>query len=126
MLTLSLTPWGFRSRRRERKSPPCRVFCYGPGRDRTCDLGIKSPLLYQLSYRPWPSQCRRGSALPSGLETGLALHDIFSLDGGVARRDDVATALDLWIASHSPPARSMPPDHSSSTSASKGYRLPGA
>jgi hypothetical protein len=26
----------------------------GPGRDRTCDLGIKSPLLYQLSYRPAP------------------------------------------------------------------------
>ena len=26
----------------------------GPGRDRTCDLGIKSPLLYQLSYRPRP------------------------------------------------------------------------
>ena len=24
----------------------------GPGRDRTCDLGIKSLLLYQLSYRP--------------------------------------------------------------------------
>src|SRR5437867_42749 len=24
----------------------------GPGRDRTCDLRIKSPLLYQLSYRP--------------------------------------------------------------------------
>ena len=24
----------------------------GPGRSRTCDLGIKSPLLYQLSYRP--------------------------------------------------------------------------
>jgi hypothetical protein len=24
----------------------------GPGRTRTCDLGIKSPLLYQLSYRP--------------------------------------------------------------------------
>jgi uncharacterized membrane protein len=24
----------------------------GPGRDRTYDLGIKSPLLYQLSYRP--------------------------------------------------------------------------
>ena len=31
----------------------------GPGRARTCDLGIKSPLLYQLSYRP-PS----GSTLP--------------------------------------------------------------
>ena len=25
---------------------------HGPDRDRTCDLGIKSPLLYQLSYRP--------------------------------------------------------------------------
>ena len=24
----------------------------GPSRARTCDLGIKSPLLYQLSYRP--------------------------------------------------------------------------
>ena len=24
----------------------------GPDRDRTCDLGIKSPLLYRLSYRP--------------------------------------------------------------------------
>src|SRR5690242_4905569 len=30
----------------------CRHFSDGPGRDRTCDLGIKSPLLYQLSYRP--------------------------------------------------------------------------
>ena len=25
---------------------------HGPDRARTCDLGIKSPLLYQLSYRP--------------------------------------------------------------------------
>src|SRR5437764_3476382 len=32
--------------------PICSAFCDGPGRDRTCDLGIKSPLLYQLSYRP--------------------------------------------------------------------------
>ena len=30
----------------------------GPGRDRTCDLGIKSPLLYQLSYRPRSSSVR--------------------------------------------------------------------
>src|SRR5579872_7049986 len=30
----------------------CGLFSNGPGRDRTCDLGIKSPLLYQLSYRP--------------------------------------------------------------------------
>jgi hypothetical protein len=27
-------------------------FLDGPGRNRTCDLGIKSPLLCQLSYRP--------------------------------------------------------------------------
>ena len=27
----------------------------GPDRDRTCDLGIKSPLLYQLSDRPGKS-----------------------------------------------------------------------
>src|SRR2546428_12179624 len=30
----------------------CRLEFDGPGRDRTSDLGIKSPLLYQLSYRP--------------------------------------------------------------------------
>src|SRR5438445_10064645 len=35
--------------------PPAGVDGYGPGRDRTCDLGIKSPLLYQLSYRPRPA-----------------------------------------------------------------------
>jgi hypothetical protein len=29
-----------------------RLGAHGPGRFRTCDLGIKSPLLYQLSYRP--------------------------------------------------------------------------
>jgi hypothetical protein len=32
--------------------PRNHVAMNGPGRDRTCDLGIKSPLLYQLSYRP--------------------------------------------------------------------------
>jgi hypothetical protein len=30
----------------------CRTYLSGPGRIRTSDLGIKSPLLYQLSYRP--------------------------------------------------------------------------
>jgi hypothetical protein len=30
----------------------------GPGRIRTCDLGIKSPLLYRLSYRPRPFEYR--------------------------------------------------------------------
>src|SRR5262249_57246599 len=29
-----------------------RGFSDGPGRTRTYDLGIKSPLIYQLSYRP--------------------------------------------------------------------------
>jgi hypothetical protein len=32
--------------------PHFQVVPHGPGRSRTCDLGIKSPLLYQLSYRP--------------------------------------------------------------------------
>jgi hypothetical protein len=54
-----LTPrYSIRTRAR-RKQPPQKTFCLalqelrdGPGRSRTCDLGIKSPLLYQLSYRP--------------------------------------------------------------------------
>ena len=36
---------------RQRACSPCPDRG-GPDRDRTCDLGIKSPLLYQLSYRP--------------------------------------------------------------------------
>jgi integrase len=44
-------------------SLPCRRFPDGPSRIRTCDLGIKSPLLYQLSYRPSLGQCRRASRL---------------------------------------------------------------
>ncbi len=35
-----------------RKSPVSGAFLHGPGWDRTNDLGIKSPLLYRLSYRP--------------------------------------------------------------------------
>ena len=34
-------------------------FVSGPGWVRTNDLGIKSPLLYRLSYRPAGAQCRR-------------------------------------------------------------------
>jgi hypothetical protein len=34
------------------KKCPFAASFYGPGRIRTCDLGIKSPLLCQLSYRP--------------------------------------------------------------------------
>jgi hypothetical protein len=35
----------------------------GPGRIRTCDLGIKSPLLYQLSYRPLATKGIGGAAV---------------------------------------------------------------
>ena len=35
----------------------------GPGRNRTCDLGIKSPLLCQLSYRPRLEEYRRATAI---------------------------------------------------------------
>ena len=40
-----------------------RSFRHGPGRIRTCDLGIKSPLLCQLSYRPAKNECSRGRTL---------------------------------------------------------------
>src|SRR4051794_18265548 len=43
---------GARSRSARPCDPLAGSYCDGPGRDRTCDLGIKSPLLYQLSYRP--------------------------------------------------------------------------
>src|SRR5262245_38265899 len=45
----------------------------GPGRIRTCDLGIKSPLLCQLSYRPAPRECRAPQAashVPEALHGG--------------------------------------------------------
>ena len=57
-----------------RKDAYLQVFLDGPGWNRTNDLGIKSPLLYQLSYRPAPSECRsrragrldsRGRTLPT-------------------------------------------------------------
>jgi hypothetical protein len=48
----------------------------GPDRDRTCDLGIKSPLLYQLSYRPVAvysvAAMSKGYAEGSALEERLA------------------------------------------------------
>ena len=46
-----------------RKDVNLQVFLDGPGWIRTNDLGIKSPLLCQLSYRPGPAECRR-----SGME----------------------------------------------------------
>ena|SRR5215218_9866562 len=41
-----------RMNRHSKRNPSSHAGENGPGRDRTCDLGIKSPLLYQLSYRP--------------------------------------------------------------------------
>jgi hypothetical protein len=43
------------------ENPVSGGFRYGPGRNRTCDLGIKSPLLYQLSYRPRAYEGYRGT-----------------------------------------------------------------
>jgi len=43
VLSLSLTPWVSRRPFRRRKPTLCWAFSNGPGRDRTCDLGIKSP-----------------------------------------------------------------------------------
>jgi hypothetical protein len=41
----------------------------GPDRDRTCDLGIKSPLLYQLSYRPVAASVDRVLRRPAGRDS---------------------------------------------------------
>src|SRR5712691_5511471 len=39
LLSLSLSPYGACSQCRRRKALLCTAFRYGPGRDRTCDLG---------------------------------------------------------------------------------------
>src|SRR4029453_1891950 len=43
-----------------------QVISSGPDRIRTCDLGIKSPLLYQLSYRPARANVALQDAGPEG------------------------------------------------------------
>ena len=50
---------------------PCKSD--GPDRDRTCDLGIKSPLLYQLSYRP--AAVYSVTAMSKGYAEGSALEE---------------------------------------------------
>ncbi len=42
-----------------------------PGRDRTCDPRIKSPLLYQLSYEPGTKRPATSGATPTGFEPVL-------------------------------------------------------
>src|SRR4051812_50088270 len=60
--------WGRRRRRgRARESAD------GPGGSRTRDLGIKSPLLYQLSYRP--AAVYSVAAMSKGYAEGSALEE---------------------------------------------------
>jgi hypothetical protein len=49
------------ARGRGNETPCVQPRSYGPGRIRTCGLGIKSPLLCQLSYRPTPAECSQGA-----------------------------------------------------------------
>jgi uncharacterized protein YndB with AHSA1/START domain len=62
--------------------------CSGPGRDRTCDLGIKSPLLYQLSYRPavW-DRVRSGAVIRAEhtVEIARPAREVFAALTDVAR-----------------------------------------
>ena len=53
--------------------PDLQVVLCGPGRTRTCDLGIKSPLLYQLSYRP--AAVYSVAAMSKGYAEGSALEE---------------------------------------------------
>jgi hypothetical protein len=58
----------------------------GPGGSRTHDLGIKSPLLYQLSYRPaYAVRVGKGYAEGSAVEERLA---------ALERGDDLTAQLD--------------------------------
>ena len=59
-----------RQHRRRRKCRRCRDFLDGPGWDRTSDLGIKSPLLYRLSYRPAPVSVEAARRSVSRLHAG--------------------------------------------------------
>jgi hypothetical protein len=71
----------------------CAGLSDGPGRDRTYDLGIKSPLLYQLSYRPlfqdrapeYAALMGKGYAEGSAVEERLA---------ALERGDDLSRELD--------------------------------
>jgi len=47
------------------RAPTRRRAPYGPGWIRTSDLGIKSPLLCQLSYRPAETSVAAGGRYPS-------------------------------------------------------------
>src|SRR4051794_39882586 len=61
---------------------------HGPGRDRTCDLGIKSPLLYQLSYRP---RSRHTAGVGKGYAEGSAVEE---RQAALERGDDAKAKVD--------------------------------
>jgi uncharacterized membrane protein len=71
----------------------------GPGRIRTCDLGIKSPLLYQLSYRP---SCEEGYAravvrVEHTVEIDRPAGEVFARLIDVARLPEwQASAIESW------------------------------
>ena len=74
-----------------------QAILYGPDRDRTCDLGIKSPLLYQLSYRP--AAVYSVAAMSKGYAEGSALEErLADLERSKrqARRKDVPLRLAVF------------------------------
>ena len=71
--------------------PPSVCRC-GPGRSRTCDLGIKSPLLYQLSYRPWVPEEEYAPRMGKGYAEGSAVEERLA---AMERGDDLHAQLDL-------------------------------
>jgi uncharacterized protein YndB with AHSA1/START domain len=78
----------FALRGRRSRDSSCPFGADGPGRIRTCDLGIKSPLLYQLSYRPAVSDRVRSAAVVRAehtVEIARPAHDVFALLTDVSR-----------------------------------------
>ena len=68
-----------------------RSFPDGPGRSRTCDLGIKSPLLYQLSYRPLLLEGSTLEHVGKGYAEGSAVEERLA---ALERGDDLLAQLD--------------------------------
>ena len=99
-------------RRRSRQSEARKGFLSGPGRDRTCDLGIKSPLLYQLSYRPAILLVGKGYAEGSAVEERQAAlergDDPTRRSTPVARPSTAAPTTSRSGTSSAGPTRSTP------------------
>ena len=86
-----------------------RSLTSGPGRDRTCDLGIKSPLLYQLSYRPsFRSAAEYASSMGKGYAEGSAVEERLA---ALERGDDPDARLDAGRARRLRLDRGRPETH---------------